>query len=92
MKRQKQMRDTPTSITLKICEMIQLKSPIERLQMGSSMYETSKRLVTRAILENNPNISKKNFKQEFFLKFYGNDFNSKDREKILSHLNSLVDD
>jgi hypothetical protein len=63
-----------------------MKTPLERLKMGSSMYETSKFLITRAILENNPHISKSEFKKEFFLKFYGNDFNSADLEKILAYL------
>ncbi|MCE5295110.1 MAG: hypothetical protein LLF94_10935 [Chlamydiales bacterium] len=80
------MRDTTHEMTVKMREMIQLKSPIERLKMGSSMYETSKRLITRAILENNPTISKLQFRREFFLKFYGNDFCNRDLEKILSYL------
>ena len=84
------MRDTTPEIALKMCEMIQMKSPLERLKMGCSMYETSKLLITRAILENNPNISKSEFKREFFLKFYGNDFNPVDQEKILSHLERNV--
>jgi hypothetical protein len=80
------MRDTTPEIVLKMCELIRLKTPFERLKMGSSMYETSKYLVTRAILEKNPTISKTEFKREFFLRFYGNDFNFADQEKILSHL------
>ena len=80
------MRDTTHEMTVKMREMIQLKSPIERLKMGSSMYETSKRLITRAILENNPAISKAEFRREFFLKFYGNDFCDRDIKKILSYL------
>ena len=80
------MRDTTPEITLKMCEMIRAKSALERLKMGCSMYETSKLLITRAIRENNPHISKSEFKKEFFLKFYGNDFNPVDLEKILSHL------
>jgi len=84
------MRDTTSDITTKMCEMIQKKTPLERLKMGISMYETSKYLITQAILKNNPNISKAEFKREFFLKFYGNDFIPSDREKILSHLERCV--
>lgn len=80
------MRDTTHEMTVKQREMIQLKSPLERLIMGSSMYETSKRLITRAIVENNPTISKAEFRKEFFLRFYGNDFSARDLEKILSYL------
>ena len=43
------MHDTTHEITDKIFEMIQKKTPLERILMGSSMYETSKQLVIRAI-------------------------------------------
>ena len=85
------MRDTTREMTVKMREMIQLKSPIERLKMGSSMYETSKRLISRAILENNPTISKAEFRREFFLRFYGNDLGDGDREKVLSDLEGSVE-
>jgi hypothetical protein len=55
----------------------------KRLEMGGSLYATSKQLIIRAILEENPAISEKGLRQQFFLKFYGNDFNEEDREKIL---------
>jgi len=80
------MRDTTPEITNKICEMIRMKSPIERLRMGASMYETSKYLITRAILEDNPQISEAELRKEIFLKFYGNDYNATEREKIIQHL------
>lgn len=79
------MNDTPPAITEKMCEMIRMKSPIERLRMGCSMYETSRSLVIRAILERNPGISKARLRQELFLKFYGNDIDPVEREKILQH-------
>jgi len=82
------MDDTTPELTEKICAMFQKKTPSERLKMGCSMHETSKYLVTRAILENTPHISEEGLRQELFLKFYGNDFNAEQREKILRHLAS----
>jgi hypothetical protein len=79
------MDDTTLEITEKVCELFQKKTPIERLKMGCSMYETSKYLVTRAILENNPDISAEGLRQELFLKFYANDFDLESQEKILDH-------
>ena len=83
------MDDTSPEMLQKMHEMIQKKSPAERLKMGCSMYETSKYLVTLGILKNNPNISKKDLRKEIFLKFYGNDFNSEQSNKILKHLEDL---
>jgi len=80
------MDDTSPDITKKVIELFQQKTPFERLKMGCEMYETSKYLVTRAILEQEPGISEVNFRKEFFLKFYGDDFGLIEREKILKHL------
>jgi hypothetical protein len=83
------MRDTTAEITRKMCEMISEKSPIERLKMGVSMYETSKHLIIRAILEENPQISKADLQKEIFLKFYGNDYDATQREKIMKHFSDI---
>lgn len=83
------MDDTSPEIAEKMREMMRSKSPVERYKMGWSMYETSKFLVTRAILENNPNISEVRLRQELFLKFYGSDFDLAEQQKILSHLSKI---
>jgi len=83
------MDDTSIYIKKKMSEMIQKKLPIERMKMGWSMYETSKVLIIRSIVEKNPEISKADLKKEFFLKFYGNDFTPTQRAKIINHLTKL---
>lgn len=82
------MDDTTPEISEKIREMIRGKTPLERLEMGCSMFETSRQLVTRAILEENPQISEKGLRQQLFLRFYGDDFDEQEREKILHYLAS----
>ncbi len=80
------MHDTPSDITQKMSAMILEKSPTERVKMGCSMYETSKYLVVRAILKDNPQITPAALRKEFFLKFYGDDFDLIERNRILQHL------
>ena len=86
MKKLVLMNDTDPEITRKMCKMIQLKSPEERLKMGCSMNETSRYLVTQAILKKEPDLSTTRLRQEIFLRYYGNDFNLESREKILRQL------
>ena len=75
----------------KSCEMFQMRSPIERLKMGCSMYDTSSTyLVTRAILKENPHISQIDLRKELFLKFYRNDFNPIEQQKILNHFDQIT--
>ena len=80
------MHDTTPEMAEKMREMILKKSPLERLEMGSSMYATSKYLITCGILKENPNISPAELKREIFLKFYGQDFDPEELERILKHL------
>lgn len=80
------MDDTSPNIASKMCEMIRKKSSVERLKMGKAMYETSKYLIIRAILANDPDISESNLRKEIFLKFYGNDYDPIQQEKIIKHL------
>ena len=80
------MHDTSPKIEEIIREMIQKKTPFERLEMGCSMHDFSKRMVINAILRQRPNLSAASLRRELFLRFYGNDFDSAKREKILNDL------
>lgn len=80
------MNDTSPQMAEKMRELIRGKTPEERLKMGCSMYDFSKRLVIHAILENRSHLSPANLRQELFLKFYGNDFDAVKRQKILAYL------
>lgn len=85
------MHDTSPAIAQKMREMIRLKTPTERVTMGCSMYETSKSLVIQAILKEDPSISKLALRKQLFLKFYGDDFDPTQRNKILKHMQALED-
>lgn len=80
------MNDTHPKIAELVIELMQKKTPYERLLMSSSMHATSKFLVMEAIKRNHPNISPAKMRQEIFLKFYGDDFSEEQKEKILIFL------
>ena len=80
------MDDTTPDIAEKIREMFRMKSPVELFKIGCSMYQTSRYLVTRAILEETPDISETGLKQQLFLRFYGQDYDKSERERILNYL------
>lgn len=80
------MNDTSPEMMLKMHHLIQKKTPEERLKMGDSMIATSRYLMTRGLLEQNPNLSEKELRKEIFLRSYGNDFPSSEITKILEHL------
>ena len=80
------MNDTSPEMQAKMLEMIQNKTPEERLNMGCSMYDFSKYMITEAIRRENPSISEGDLRCEIFLRFYGNDFSELDKVKILESL------
>ena len=86
------MDDTSLEIAEKVREMFREKTPTERFKMGWSMYETSRYLVIRSILENNPRISKVGLQKEVFLKFYGDDFDLPEQKNILLHIEKFFPD
>ena len=85
------MNDTTPEMNRKMCEMIQQKTPEERLKMGCSMYDLSKRLVIQALLKNDPHLSAADLRVGIFQQFYYNDFTPKTSAKIIKHLRSLPD-
>ncbi|HEV8052602.1 MAG TPA: hypothetical protein VGP47_08905 [Parachlamydiaceae bacterium] len=80
------MHDTSSAMEEKMRELIRAKTPLERLEMGCSMYETSRYLIQRSILEGNPSISENDLRKELFLKFYSSDFSPEESERIAKHL------
>jgi hypothetical protein len=80
------MNDTSLLIKQKIQELMQAKSPEQRLIMGCSMFNCSKQLVINAILRQTPTLAPLELRIEIFLKFYGNEFDVEHSEKIIRHL------
>ena len=80
------MNDTSPKMAEKMRELIRGKTPEERLKMGCSMYDLSKRLGIHSILASRPGLSPANLRGELFLKFYGDDFDAVKRQKILAYL------
>lgn len=83
------MHDTSLAIAEKMREMIRSKTPLERLMMGCSMYETSRHLIKCSILASNPSISQMDLRKELFLKFYRNDFSPEECERITQYLQAI---
>ncbi|MEW6042080.1 MAG: hypothetical protein AB1633_11215 [Elusimicrobiota bacterium] len=80
------MNDTHKEIEELYTKLLMERTPEERLKMGCSMFETAKRIAINSIFNNNPEISSKMAKQELFLRFYGAEFNSEQKRRILNSL------
>jgi len=67
--------------------MLLARSGEERLKMGCSMHATSRALVRASIADKDPIV----VKQALFLRFYGDDFEPKQRERILRALRKAAE-
>jgi hypothetical protein len=80
------VKDTPSDVERKFCRMLMERSGEERLKMGCSMHASARALVIASIREKNPDA----LTRALFLRFYGHEFETKRRKRILRALCKLV--
>jgi len=80
------VNDTAPEIARRYRELLMSKTPEQRLRMGLAMYDTARALAESGIRAQYPDISPRELKKQLFLRFYGNDFSDRQKEKILRSL------
>ena len=80
------MKDTSDAMERKYREMLLKRSGEERLKMGCSIHATAQALVRASALAADPSASPASLKKVLFLRFYGQDFDSAARKRILHAL------
>jgi len=81
------MNDTPAAFEDRFRKMLLKRSGEERLKMGCSMHATARALVKASIPEKDPIA----VNRALFLRFYGDDFEPKQRKKILLALREAAE-
>jgi hypothetical protein len=66
--------------------MLLARSAEERLKMACSMGATARALVRASVLARDPHATPAAVRRQLFLRFYGNDFDAPERERILEWL------
>lgn len=80
------MNDTPESIYQKQFEILESKSMHERWIMAFDLTELSRHLIMNAIRRENTGISEVDLKVELFRRFYRNDFEEYELNKIAEQM------
>jgi hypothetical protein len=80
------MKDTSDAMETKYRAMLLRRSGEERLKMGCSMHATAQVLIRVSALEVEPSVSASSLKKVLFLRFYGQDFDTATRKRILRAL------
>ena len=81
------MNDTPAAFEDRFRKMLLKRSGEERLKMGCSMHATARALVKASVSEKDPVA----VNRALFLRFYGNDFEPKQRKRILVALRKAAE-
>jgi hypothetical protein len=75
------MNDTRPEAAAILLKLFKGKSGEERIKIASSMFDTAKKLVLDSLPKH---LSKKEIRQQLFLRFYINDFTGKQITNILN--------
>jgi len=78
--------DTSPKVARRFRELLLRRSGEERLKMGCSMHATARALVLASVLEKDPLASPAAQRRALFLRFYGHEFGTEARERILAAL------
>jgi len=76
------MNDTSPEIEKIVTDKMKRLSGEERLKMGASMFDMAKKMVLASL----PIQEESECRIRLFLRFYGNDFDEQEREKIIRHI------
>ena len=80
------MKDTSDAMERKYRDMFLKCSGEERLKMGCSMHATAQALVRASALQAEHSASPASLRKILFLRFYGQDFDTATRKKVLRAL------
>ncbi len=82
----KAMNDTRPEMERLFDALMKEKTGQERLKMGFSMFDLARSQALASIKREHPNAGMKEIKKEIFLRFYGEEFSTEERQKILARL------
>lgn len=78
------MNDTPPEVEERYRAMLMQRTGEERLIMGCAMRDTARKLVEASLREQNPQATEAEIRKGVFLRFYGHEFDTPTRDKILA--------
>lgn len=82
------MNDTLPEIEKLFRKKIMEKSGEERLKMGFSMFDFTRKQVIASVKMKTPRADNQELRKAIFLRFYGHEYSPEEQEKILNAINS----
>lgn len=79
------MTDTSLDVQRFYQSLLMSRSGLERLRMGCELFTTAREFVSAAVKQ----AGEQNLREQFFLRFYGPEFGSAERELIRARIRAL---
>ena len=86
------MNDTSPAIKKRFQEMVMSRTPQERLQMASRMFDSGRKLAIAGIEDRKKGLSKKQLRAQLFIRLYGHDFPSDKLKEIMREMPNMEPD
>ena len=80
------MHDTSKDIEERMFRMMAQKTPVERLRMASSMFDSGKRLMAAGLRKEYGPLTEAQLRARIFMRMYRQDYSDAEIEKIMKHL------
>ena len=83
------MSKTSLSIEDRMTQMIASRSPVERLRMASSMFDTGKKLIKAGLENEKGSLNEAQLRAQIFLKLYGECFTQAEIIQIVNTIPNM---
>ncbi len=83
------MNDTALSIEKRMVLMIASRTPVERLRMAASMFDSGKKLMKAGLQNENGLLNDAQLRTQMFLKLYGDSFTQAEIKQIVNTIPNM---
>jgi hypothetical protein len=83
------MNDTSIDIEARVARMMAAKTPVERIKMASSMFDTGRKLVEAGLRNKYGELSEAQMRGRVFVRMYGEDFSEQEIRKIAGKIPNM---
>ena len=77
------LSDTTLDIEKRMSRMIARRTPVERLKMASSMFDSARKLMAAGLLRENGSLDEAQLRTRIFLRLYGECYSQAEIERIV---------
>lgn len=84
------MNDTTPDIEKRIAAMMAERSPAQRLQMASDMFDAGRELLRAGLKNMNPSLTEEQLRGQVFLRLYGDDFRPEEIKRIMACIPNMA--